>query len=68
MADYQEYRDRSLRGVDSIVNSIIFKRCNPYYILISFLIVEGDKDSRLYEEFVNINRCKITITKTSVLY
>lgn len=61
MANYREYRDRSLRGVDSIVTSVILKRSNPDYNLISFLIVEGEKDSRLYEEFINTNKCRIII-------
>src|SRR5947207_15608987 len=61
MGSYREYENEDIRSVNSIVNSIISKRDNPDYDLISFLIVEGDKDNKLYEEFVDINRCSIIV-------
>src|SRR6266704_6058847 len=64
MGDYSEYRDREIRGLDGITNAIILKRQYPGNEFLSFLMVEGDTDKKLYKRFINENRCNITITYT----
>ncbi len=61
MGDYSEYRDREIRGLDGITNAIILKRQYPGNEFLSFLMVEGDTDKKLYKRFINENRCNITM-------
>lgn len=61
MGDLSEYQKRELRSPDGIANAIIFKRNYPGNEHLSFLIVEGDTDRRLYRTFVNEARCNINV-------
>jgi ferritin len=47
MGNYREYENKSERSINGIANSIIAKRDNSDYNFISFLLVEGDNDSKL---------------------
>ena len=69
MGDLSEYQKREPRNPDGIANAIIFKRNYPGNEHLSFLIVEGDTDRRLYRTFVDEARCNINVaySKSTVL-
>jgi hypothetical protein len=65
MGDYSLYRGRrvenELRGPDGIANALLFKRRYPGNEQLTFLLVEGDTDKRLYENFTDKKGCAIHI-------
>jgi hypothetical protein len=61
MGGYSEYRNREIRGPDSIANAIILNRQYPGNEFLSFLVVEGDTDRRFYKTFVDERKCNITV-------
>lgn len=65
MGDYSLYRGRGveeeLRGPDGIANALLYKRRYPGNELLTFLLVEGDTDKRLYEAFTDKKSCAINI-------
>ncbi len=61
MGSYSEYRNRELRSPDGIANAIILKRQYPGNDLLSFLVIEGDTDRRLYKAFIDEGKCSITV-------
>lgn len=61
MGDYSEYRNRGLRGVDGMANAIILTRKYPGNSLLSFLLVEGPTDKKLFISLVDTQKCQITI-------
>ncbi len=61
MGDYREYQNRSLRNADSIANSLIAKRRYPGNYFLSFLLVEGETDKKLFEGFIEPTKCYISI-------
>ncbi len=73
MGDYSLYRgrgvERELRGPDGIANALVFKRHYPGNGVLTFLLVEGDTDKRLYETLIDEKRCAIHIaySKTTAL-
>lgn len=64
MGGYREYSKREIRGPDGVANAIILKRQYPGNEFLSFLMVEGETDKKLYKTFVNENRCNITVAYT----
>lgn len=61
MGEFSEYRGRELRSADGIANRIILTRQYPGKQLISFLIVEGEKDKKVYEWFTDKNACRVSV-------
>src|SRR5713226_852276 len=61
MGEYSEYVNRGLRSVYGIVNQIIAIRKYPEKYYLSFLIVEGETDRKLYETYIDTNKCEITV-------
>ncbi|HEY0755775.1 MAG TPA: DUF4435 domain-containing protein [Ktedonobacteraceae bacterium] len=73
MGDYNLYRGRGvakeLRGPDGIANALLFKRRYPGNESLTFVLVEGDTDKRLYTAFTDEKHCSIHIaySKTTAL-
>ncbi len=61
MGEYNEYLNSGLRSVNGIVNQIIAKRKYPGNHHLSFLIVEGETDKKLYEAYIDTDKCQVTI-------
>lgn len=73
MRDYSLYRgrrvERELRGPDGIANALLLKRRYPGNELLTFVLVEGDTDKRLYEAFTDKRSCAIHVaySKSTVI-
>lgn len=65
MGDYSLYRDRrvegELRRPDGIANAILLTRRYPGNACLTFLLVEGETDKRLYQTFTDEKSCAIYV-------
>jgi len=63
MGNISNYEDGELGGPDDIANEIILTRDDPSKQFLSFLLVEGDTDSKFYKnkKLVDTNKCQITV-------
>ncbi len=58
----RDYTNRELRGPEGIATNIIKNyRHYPDKKFLSFLIVEGDTDSKFYKTLVDTDKCQVTI-------
>ena len=60
MGNYREYQ-RPLRGEKGILNKIKIERAYPNNHTLSFLLVEGITDERLYQTYTHPHQCKIIV-------
>ncbi len=53
MGSEHDYRERELRSPSAIAPQIIFRREYPGKEELTFLLLEGETDRRLFENFVD---------------